>query len=476
MAISLSNLATSECHYKSPNYNFTCDVPTKDTGSKFCIFHDISYLKGDNYEKNKQEVAGRFEKKLSEYSSNHGRLEFIGYRLPEISFQNNEFTKALYFNEATFYGVANFYGARFYKEVDFTLATFSDEAYFDRVTFYKEAYFLGATFSNIAIFNLANFILKTDFRGSIFLSKAYFSGEFNSPTYFNDVIFEEPSKVRFDINNMSNVSFSHSDITRIRFSDKVIWGGDDKFTIIEETRLIEEVKLRKKNKLKNETIEKTNNDEGQSVRPELVLSVYRNLRENYEFRLRYGDAGKFFIKEMELKRKYRESPSVSIFKLKLIKLFRKLKLRDRPEPKVKYELKENGWWRRNLFSLTGLYYHLSRYGEDLLRPTLVGIVIVFVSTLFWLMQSKPILEPHFFVNSSLYNSTSHFVYLNQIGNLTQWQKAFERSLSDLIPLLPSGSKVEIGLLDYVIKIAGGALTFGLIAIALRRKFERKYTR
>jgi len=46
------------------------------------------------------------------------------------------------------------------------------------------------------------------------------------------------------------------------------------------------------------------------------------------------------------------------------------------------------------------------------------------------MQSKPTLEPHFFVNSSLYNSTSHFVYLNQTGNLTQWQKAFERSLSD----------------------------------------------
>jgi hypothetical protein len=84
----------------------------------------------------------------------------------------------------------------------------------------------------------------------------------------------------------------------------------------------------------------------------------------------------------------------------------------------------------------------------------------------------------FFVNSSssIYNSTSHFVYLNQTGNLAQWHKAFEQSLSDLIPLLPSVSKVEIGLLDYVIKITDGALTFGLLAIALRRKFERKYTR
>jgi hypothetical protein len=39
---------------------------------------------------------------------------------------------------------------------------------------------------------------------------------------------------------MSNVSFSDSDITRIRFGDKVTWGGDDGFTIIEEKWLIEE--------------------------------------------------------------------------------------------------------------------------------------------------------------------------------------------------------------------------------------------
>jgi hypothetical protein len=56
-----------------------------------------------------------------------------------------------------------------------------------------------------------------------------------------------------------------------------------------------------KDKLKDEKGTETHD-----VSLELVLSVYRNLRENYEFRLRYDDAGKFFIKEMELKRKYRE--------------------------------------------------------------------------------------------------------------------------------------------------------------------------
>ena len=33
-----------------------------------------------------------------------------------------------------------------------------------------------------------------------------------------------------------------------------------------------------------------------------VMAVYRNLRENYEFRLIYDEAGKFFTREMELKR------------------------------------------------------------------------------------------------------------------------------------------------------------------------------
>jgi hypothetical protein len=54
---------------------------------------------------------------------------------------------------------------------------------------------------------------------------------------------------------MSNVSFSDCDITRIRFSDKVTW-GEDKFTIIEEKWLIEEVELIKKNKSKNKPIKR----------------------------------------------------------------------------------------------------------------------------------------------------------------------------------------------------------------------------
>jgi hypothetical protein len=102
-----------------------------------------------------------------------------------------------------------------------------------------------------------------------------------------------------------------------------------------------------------------------------VLSVYRNLRENYEFRPRYDDAGRFFIKEMELKRKYRTV---------------------RSEKGEGFEVKKNNWFRRNI-SLTGLYYHFSTYGESILKPTAIGIIKIGLSTLFWLTQSDPTLQP-----------------------------------------------------------------------------------
>jgi len=144
----------------------------------------------------------------------------------------------------------------------------------------------------------------------------------------------------------------------------------------------------------------------EQVSLEDVLSVYRNLRENYEFRLRYEDAGKFFIKEMELKRKYREL---------------KLKGDNSPIPNIKYVYIQNGWLRRN-FSLNGLYYHFSRYGESIWRPTAIGAITVGLSTLFWLIQNNPTAEPFIpFIS----NPTSNYINLTQIlNNNTSFTKGF----------------------------------------------------
>ena len=58
--------------------------------------------------------------------------------------------------------------------------------------------------------------------------------------FFRGLIFEQPESVRFDDSDLSNVSFADTDIIRIRFDDKIKWGGNDEFTIIEEKRLEDE--------------------------------------------------------------------------------------------------------------------------------------------------------------------------------------------------------------------------------------------
>jgi hypothetical protein len=447
--------------------------------SEFCIFHDKNYFEG-----HEQEAAKRFEEKVKEDSINQNEpLVCFGYYLPYINFasllKRKRFAQPVYFNEATFSKKANFSEATFAERADFGFATFSKEVTFVGATF-KEANFIHTTFTESADFEHATFTERANFAGAKFSKEAYFERvtfsrganfsqtkflaevyfletKFNGNTVFKYANFEQPNKVTFDDRKLSNVSFADSDVTRIRFGDGIKWGGDDEFTIVEEEWL--KRKAQKKNDVKDGGV--VQEEKGEDVSLELVLSVYRNLRENYEFRLRYDDAGKFFIKEMELKRNYRE-----------------IRTEYGTEPR------KNRWVRRN-FSLTGLYYHFSRYGESISRPTLIGAITVFLSTLFWVTQSNPSLEPHipfFFSDNSTstaasINSTtsSTFVGFDKAGEPSQWREAFERSFADFLPLLPAGN-FEVGIIDFIIKIVGGALTFGLLLIAFRRKFERKYTR
>jgi uncharacterized protein YjbI with pentapeptide repeats len=520
-------LATCQYKYASPTIEFSCNEPTI-TNSKFCIFHDEGH-----YAEHPQEAIKRFDEKLGESISQNKPLECFGYYLPEINFakllEGKSFAQPIYFDGATIYGRADFSGATFSKEVDFGDATFSKEVDFDHATFSERASFFGATFSERAdfgyarfskeaifflatfseevVFGRATFSKEVDFGDATFSERASFFGltfperagfqgttfskeanfeeatfseradfgyarfseradfseakflaetsflhsHFEAITLFRNTLFEQQNKVTFGYSDLSKVSFADSDITRIRFGDKITWGGRDMFTIIEEEWLTRKMKRQRLAEDKDASLE-------------LVLSVYRNLRENYEFRLRYDDAGKFFTKEMELKRKYR--PISSKYELKLVTLHRKLKRDKNTLPEVG-EFIENGWFMKH-FSLTGLYYHLSKYGESISRPTLIGAITILLSTLFWVTQSNPTLEPN--------STTSTFVGFENAVNGTQWLKAFERSFADFLPLLSLGGDIKVGIIDYIIKIVGGALTFGLLIIAFRRKFERKYTR
>jgi uncharacterized protein YjbI with pentapeptide repeats len=453
-----------------------------------------------------------------------------------VEFHAARFTEAAYFSRATFRGIANFYGARFEREANFRSAHFTEVAYFTKAHFteianFPEAQFIGeinlsdtrftgevsmskAEFRKRAVFYKTEFAEKSDFSGAklvhadfpraqfseVDFSEAQFSEVDFSGTqftksadfygaYFSEVQFlsydhrkshasfsgaqfaesavfrnaqlteivhyrnvqlNKPEQIIFvdtNSNDLSQVSFLNTDISRARFGENVKWGND--FKILEERQI--EISLE-------------SNEWVQHILLGPVFAVYRNLRENYEFRLRYDEAGELFIREMEMKRRYEMISSHSwknIFRLK----WRMNVIRQLEE---KNTVEYSDWISRN-FSLTGLYYHLSKYGQSFSRPALFGVGIVLFSTLLWLTQPNPAAD------FSFQNITiPQIITIPEMDNKTNIQIAFERGLTNFLPSLSFGTELNVGLLDVAFKIVGGAVTFGLIIIALRRKFERKF--
>jgi uncharacterized protein YjbI with pentapeptide repeats len=192
----------------------------------------------------------------------------------------------------------------------------------------------------------------------------------------------------------------------------------------------------------------------QLVSLDSIKAIYRNLRENYEYRLRYDEAGEFFIREMELKRKYRSASSHSLSRFKVRNLLESKEEKSVPLNSTKQTkvngIEKNGWVRKNI-SLTG-FYHLASYGEKIRMPVILGLTILAISILYWLWYFQYSDEVSLNTGST-----------NPIWNVT------ERSLTVFLQL----RNVDLIWPDYIFK-ALGILSLGLFAIPLRRKFERKF--
>jgi uncharacterized protein YjbI with pentapeptide repeats len=320
--------------------DFNCQGDPLASG--FCIFHDKDYLQDKtNYEEHKRNVLQRLKHKVNHATSNNETLLCIGFQLPDFclsELSNSEnFTKPVYFNCSQFLGKAdftranfqvgaNFSYAKFQGIASFSIAKFQGEANFSEAKFKGGANFIGAKFQVGAYFNEADFQVFSDFRyanfqgeasfykadfdgvytrfsNSEFYRKTIFSGHFNSRTTFYYVLFEGKEKVIFNTENLSNVSFMNTDMTGVRFSDKTRWGRnkvkEDRFKIVDERLLEDKIKEKDGHTTKDFNLGS-------------IKAVYRNLRENYEYRMRYDEAGQFLIREMELKRMYKLLLSLSL--------------------------------------------------------------------------------------------------------------------------------------------------------------------
>jgi uncharacterized protein YjbI with pentapeptide repeats len=319
----------------------------------YAIFEDLAIFEDANFMKIADFSHARFNQ-----SSNFGRAHLRTYS--NFSHADFEITKFI----DTKFGIVDFIAVEFTR-VDFIRCNFCGKADFSFGRFEK-AYFIGKrvldaddTFSDKvdftgcrfdeAHFNQICFSKGANFYQSLLNEASFSEIRFRQESNFNFVVFGEPGRIIFDVVDLSNVSFLNTDITDVRFGQNVCWGsGDDEFRIIDEIKAVKGVK---------------------NIRLGEVVAVYRNLRENYEDTLRYEVADKFFKREMELKRRYREK-----------------------EDSAGTRVVQNNRLRQHL-SITGIYHSASEYGLNYTRPVFIVLILLSVPILYSLWQINPTMQP-----------------------------------------------------------------------------------
>jgi len=241
---------------------------------------------------------------------------FIGCNIPSVDVSNVHQKRPVYFVNAKFHGDIEFFDIQF-SSVNFSHAKFFGKLRFENVNtseifLFTNVEFMNPDNSNVEFencdlntarfsitifhslslqtctFNYVNFrttkfnnnlsITKCSFNGEADFSDCYFIGEskfeltsfhtnaifqythFENVVKFHSVDFKEQQLVIFD-GDLSQISFLGTDITRIKFGEKTIWGNLDRYSIFDARELI---------------------DNPEQFGLASVLAVYRNLRENYE--------------------------------------------------------------------------------------------------------------------------------------------------------------------------------------------------
>lgn len=300
----------SESVFNDVNFNGSTMKRAQFLGSKFQTA-DFSFTKiedsdfyGVEFQDATNFVGTDIKRTVFPNSKFQGRTRFTGAKFEKTNFTHSRFG-AIDFDHAsinvmklqgtTFAGDANFFSTKLDK-VDLHRVKFKKSSNFAESTL-QEVIFSDGKFQGDSNFAYVVFQDNVRFKNIEFYAADFSFAKFSGKTFFNDVLFRKQKRVNFDVDDLSNVSFRNTDITKVRFGERVKWGGKNGFRIIDEELL---------NKNNEKTI------------LESVISIYRNLRKNYERRFRNEEAKMFFIRELELKKIYeKEDVSITISDLEI---------------------------------------------------------------------------------------------------------------------------------------------------------------
>ena len=248
--------------------------------------------------------------------------------------------------------------------------------------------------------------------------------------------------------SLKNVSFLETDLEKVKFGPLVDWGFQDtnnsknKSKIKKFLQKINEI-VTSKNKRKRfmvcdernlqdilcDTYEHGNLRNEEEIKSlESYLTIYRKLRDNYDLNLKYEDSGQFFIREMEMKRKYTDDSG---------------------------EIKPKSFFKKN-FSLSALYNAISQYGESYSRPLWIVILSLIISSTYFIIEGT--------VSSENSDMCAAVIEDNILGS------CIIKSISSLIPtgeILGKTTWIDYFLKFVIFPIGGTSF------IAIRRKMERR---
>jgi len=358
----------------------------------------------------------------------HNDAVFSGTEFNHIAeFSNVKFHQVVDFSATKFHNEARFSGTEFHHKAKFFATKFHQVVDFSDAKFHNEARFSGTEFHHKADFSYTVFNSRTEFIGTrlIFSTSDYIKdkGIYDSLEHisFRDARFSKPSEVLFDRVYLGRVSFINCNIERVNFRN-VIWKEErsDRYVVFDEELLAIKANQRLREELEQRRVKEEVEEilENPDITLDNVLSVYRRLRENYDYNLKYIESGKFFVSEMEVRRLYRE---------------------------VGTEVVYNNWFRRNL-SITNVYKLLCLYGESHIRPIVLMLTVILISTVLRLILHSNLGIP-LDINTILGAVEDSVRAFFQMGGVTGIDLA-ERLLS--IPIL------------------------GVLTLSLRRKFERRF--
>ena len=463
---------------------FRCNEDALESGH--CMFHEEGYLN----ETTSVEIRQRFMEKIEESIELSQPFVCVGYILPEINLGNKIFDIPVYFNSTIFTNFTGFSKVQFNSDVVFEKVTFQNIVSFvgtefctfvkfSECIFERESHFLSGIY-NKSIFEFNKFqdclfslsiFNKIDFIGNVFegisefpfckfngdamfkknsfydvsnFSQSNYSKEnnfvdnnFEKQVNFRDTYFQNTSNVFFD-GNLSTISFYNTDISKIIFGTNVSW--DIKYNPV--THFLDKIKisvrkfknLNNKFKIQDEKILEHGLES--NILLESVLDEYRKLRDRFDKQLRYDIAGEFFIREHEMKRKFKKN---------------QIQKNKKNQP-----LKNQKNWIWRVLSIPAMYYFIGRYGESYRRPLEIVIPgLIFSTFYFW---------------------SSGFTNFDNILDNPAWIESIKssilRSLSAFIPFLGFGTHYAIS--DLLLRLALLPIS-GTLFIALRRKLERKYS-